>query len=94
MLPSFCGNTQIFFVENGVELRPIKIRLDGWKCNIRGTRWFRDVPKDKKMWVIIYGLEFEHVQNRVEHGNCAIVIHLHSVEDINGGGWRKKVGKN
>jgi hypothetical protein len=57
-------------------------------CFLNDVKIFADVPKDNPMWVEASG-EMIGIHEIIYKIN----IHLHSVEEVNGGGWRINRGK-
>lgn len=52
-----------------------------------------DVPVSQPMWA--EAVRTRHVRAcDTDLSELALTIHVHSVEDVNGAGWRRQVGKN
>ena len=52
------------------------------------TTYVLDVPPDRPMWAKVHFVGNEGITSRRR-----IEFHLHSVDDVNGAGWTRQVGK-
>jgi hypothetical protein len=62
----------------------------GYNWRLPNIEIIADVPKDKSMW---YEGEYIDVKDS-KSGWKWVKIHIHSPQDINGGAWNKRIGKN
>jgi len=70
-------------IENGFDADCSKI-----DCAHQGVTFFQDVPADQKMWVLVRALQWNSRPRSADMHYCyGLEFHIHSVQDINGGGW-------